>query len=107
MLESFFDAKEATGVYLSTPWLDRDLQSVKPDYLRIPFGLVRKVTQDTAAIMYDFSRFSLKKPPTVNDSRVDFNIEIVRTMLGNNINYLRAIGHDEAAVEVREMLKSF
>ena len=107
MFESIFDAKETTGVYLSTPWLDRDLNSVKPEYLRIPFGLVRKVTQDTAPVVYDFSKFKLKKPPIINDSRLHFNLEIVRTMLSNNINYLTAVGQNEAAEKVRKLLKSF
>lgn len=107
MLESFVDAKITEGVYLSTPWLDRDLKSVKPHYLRIPFGLVRKLTQDTTVIVYDFSEFALEKPPVTNDNRVDYNLRIVRTMLGNNISYLVAVGHDEAAERVRELLKSY
>jgi hypothetical protein len=107
VLESFVDANETAGVYLSTPWLDRDLQTVKPNCLRIPFGLVRKLTKDTAVIIYDFSQFTLKKPPIVNDSRLDFNVGIIRTMLGNNMNYLIATGQNEAAEKVRELLKSF
>ncbi len=107
LLESFVDAKETAGVYLSTPWLDRDLKSVKPNYFRIPFGLVRRLTNDTTVMIYDFSKFTLKKPPIINDSRLDFNIGVIRTMLGNNMNYLNAVGQSEAAENVRELIKSF
>jgi hypothetical protein len=107
MLESFVDVKETAGVYLSTPWFDRDLQSVKPDYLRIPFGLVHKLSEDTAVMIYDFSKLTLEKPPIINDSRVHYNLMIVRSMLGTNINYLVAVGHKKAAEKVRQLLKSF
>jgi hypothetical protein len=107
LLESFVDAKAETGVYLSTPWPDHDLNSVKPRWLRIPFGLVRKLTQDTTMIIYDFSEFTLQKPQIINDNRLESNLDIIRTMLGNNIAYLISVGQTEAAERVRDLLESY
>jgi hypothetical protein len=107
MLESLVDAKNGDGVFLSTPWVDHDLNAVRPHWLRIPFGLSYKLTQDSAVIHYDFSKFTLKQPPVINDSRLENNINIVRNMLGANIRYLMSTGQAKAAERVRELLDSY
>ncbi|KPJ73440.1 hypothetical protein AMJ52_03805, partial [candidate division TA06 bacterium DG_78] len=78
MLESFVDAQIDQGVYFTLIFPDHDLRAVKPDYFRIPYGLVFKIQRDTAHIEFDFSKLSLEHPTVVNDPRLQFNIEVVK-----------------------------
>ncbi len=107
LLESLVEAKLNKGVFLSTPWVDQDLNQVKPDHMRLPYGLVRRVTSDSTVMLFDFPDLQLAKPPVVNDSRVEQNLEYVRLMLQNNVNYLTAIGSVEEAEKARILLESF
>jgi hypothetical protein len=107
LLESLVETKINKGVFLSTPWVDQDLNQVKPDYFRIPYGLVRRLTRDTTVVLFDFSKLKLAKPPFVNDSRLVNNLEIIRNMLTINVNYLMAIGRVQEAEKTRKLLESF
>lgn len=107
MLERFVETRLEAGVFMATPWPDRDLDAVKPGYRRVPFGLVHGISSDETPAVYDFSNLDLKKPPTVNDNRLKVNLDIVRTMLVNNINYLVAMGEKKEAEKARRLLKSF
>jgi len=107
LIESFVDAKIETGVYFASPWQDRDLNAVRPQYYRIPFGLVHRIARDSTALPFDFDHFFLKKPPIINDTRLDYNLEIVRNMLIENINYLTRIGLNAEAAKARKLLDSF
>jgi 4-amino-4-deoxy-L-arabinose transferase-like glycosyltransferase len=107
LLESFVDAKMGTGVYFATPWPDRDLNEVRPQYHRIPFGLVYRIALDSTTLPFDFDHFLLKKPPVINDTRLGYNLEIVRKMLIKNVNYLTEFGLNEEAAKARKLLNSF
>lgn len=107
MLQSFFDARMQKGVFLSTPWPDPDLDQIKSSYSRLPYGLTLTVTKDTSIVLYDFSQMNLEKPRVVNDSRIEFNLASVRSMLKRNISYLTAMGRPEEAEEARRLLESF
>jgi len=106
MLESLVDANIDKGVFLSAPWLDQDLDQVKPHYARLPFGLVTEVTKARAVEPFDFSKFLLKKPSPINDPRIAHNLRVVRNMLSANIKYLMATGHTEEAERVNQLLAS-
>ena len=107
MLESLVEARIDKGVYLSVPRLDQDLDRVKPDYGRLPFGLVSKVTQDSVVEPFDFSRFYLRKPSIINDRRIEHNLGIIRNMLIANLKYFAANRRAEEAKQVRRLLASF
>lgn len=107
MLEGFVDAKIEEGVFFASPWPDRDLESVRPEYPRIPFGLVHRVVRDMKILPFDFGRFDLTPPPIINDDRLKNNILIVRNMLRQNIIYLEATGNQEQAAKVRAILQKF
>lgn len=107
MLEGFIDAKLDQGVYFSLPWTDYDLDAARPEYQRIPFGLVYKIVRGAPSEQFDFNEFNLKRPPVVNDERIEYNLLIVRNMLRQNLRYLQVTGHQEQAAKVREILKSF
>ena len=107
MLESLVQAKIDKGVFLSTPRLDRDLDQVKPDYRRLPFGLVSKVTQEKTSEAFDFSKFLIQKPPIINDQRITYNLRIIRNDLADNLRYLTATGRTEEVEQVRQLLRSF
>jgi len=106
MLESLVEAKIDKGVFLSTPWADRDLDQVKPDYRRLPFGLVSKVTQEKTLEPFDFSNFSLRKPSIINDRRIAYSLRIIRNELTANLKYLIATGLVEEAQKVRQLTAS-
>ena len=107
MLERFVETGSEAGVYLATPWPDRDLNTVKPSYGRFPFGLVYRLSRVDTPEVYDFSTLDLRKPPVINDSRLRLNLDIVRTMLVNNVKYLTTAGEMEAAARVQELWESF
>jgi hypothetical protein len=107
MLQSFCDARMQKGVFLSTPWPDQDLNQIKPSYSRLPYGLTLTVTRDTSIVLYDFSQMNLEKPRVVDDSRIEFNLASIRSMLKRNISYLMAMGQPEEADEARRLLESF
>ena len=107
LLESLVEARIDRGVFVATPWADHDLNQVKPDYMRIPYGLVRRLTKDTAVMLYDFSNLRLSKPRILNESRLAQNLEHIRLMLQNNANYLMAIGREEEAAQAGALLESF
>ncbi len=107
MLESFIDAKIEEGVYFCSPWPDHDFEAAKPQYLRIPFGLVHRIVRDPPSVHFDFDEFDLKRPPVVNDERIQYNLLIVRNMLRQNLGYFQATGNQEQSAKVREILKSF
>ncbi|UCG30210.1 MAG: DUF2723 domain-containing protein [candidate division WOR-3 bacterium] len=107
LLESFVDAKIEDGVFFCSPWPDRDFEAVKPGYPRIPFGLVHSIAREMTAMPFDFSEFNLAPPPVVNDTRLQYNMTVVRNMLRQNIRYLQAIGLHEQAEKAHQILKSF
>lgn len=91
MIEKFVEIKETTGVFFAMPFPDNDLNQVKTDYLRIPFGLNYLITKDRTPVLFDFSKLKLAMPEFVNDQRLKYNTEFVKKMVMNNINYLIAI----------------
>jgi len=107
MLEAFIEAKMEQGVYFSSPWTDYDLEATRPQYPRIPFGLVYRVVRTASPGYFDFSEFNLKRPPVVNDERIKSNLLVVRNMLRQNLRYLQVTGNHEQAAKVRELLKVF
>ena len=107
MLKGFVDAKIEEGVFFASPWPDRDLESVRPEYPRIPFGLVHRVTPGMDILAFDFSQFDLRPPPIINDDRLTNIISIVRNMLRQNITYLEATGNQEQAAKARAILQKF
>lgn len=107
MLEGFVDAKIEDGVFISSPWPDRDLESVRPEYPRIPFGLVHRVIPGMKVLPFDFGRFDLAPPPIVNDDRLKHNLSIVRNVLRQNIIYLQAIGNQEQAAKAQAITRKF
>ena len=107
MLEAFIEVKMDHGVYLSSPWTDYDLEATRPQYPRIPFGLVYRVVRSTSRGHFDFNEFKLKRPPIVNDERIKSNLSVVRKMLRQNLGYFQATENHEQAAKVRELLKTF
>ncbi len=107
MLESFVSAKESCGVYFAMPFFDRDLNQVKPDYYRIPYGLNYLITRDTVKVAFDFSKVTIRRPSLINDRRLGYDIEMVRRMVGNNIIYLNAIKNFSSAEAAQLWLKRF
>jgi hypothetical protein len=107
LIESFVDANIEKGVYFASPWRDMDLNAVKTQYNRIPYGLVHRVTPDSTINVFDFDRLDLKRPPVVNDPRLEYNLNIVRNMLRENINYLTRTGLTTEAAKARKLLGLF
>ena len=107
MLESFIEARMEQGVFFCSPWPDYDFEAAKPQYPRIPFGLVYKIVRTGEPVYFDFDEFKLKRPPIVNDERVQSNLLAVRNMLRRNLGYLQATGNLEQAAKVRELLRTF
>lgn len=106
MLNSFVDAKLEQGAFFASPWPDYDLSHVRPDHPRTPFGLVHVITRESCAAPFDFSRLDLKRPPLVNDARLQYNLGIVRARLIENVRYLQEIGVHEQATIARRLLES-
>ncbi|MEO0094447.1 MAG: hypothetical protein ABIL66_00950, partial [candidate division WOR-3 bacterium] len=107
MLEKFVEIKETTGVYFALPFPDYDLNSVKPDYYRIPYGLNYLITKDIQPVSFDFSRLEINHPRFINDPRLKFNIEAVKKMLINNINYLIRANRINEAELAKKWLNDF
>lgn len=107
MLESFVDAQIDQGVYVTLVFPDNDVRAIKPDYFRIPYGLVFKIQRDTAHIAFDFSRFSIEHPTVVHDPRLQFNIEIVKKMVDANIMYFNAKQRFDKMFEAQTWLENF
>ncbi|UCF70284.1 MAG: DUF2723 domain-containing protein [candidate division WOR-3 bacterium] len=106
MIESFVDAKTQEGVYIASSPQDMDLNAIKPQYRRLPYGLAIRITPDSTIDPFDFNRFLLKRPPVVNDPRQEYNMQIVRGMLIANINYLVRTGRAAKAAKVQAILNS-
>jgi len=107
MIERFVEIKESTGVLLALPFPDYDLNYVKPNYLRIPFGLNYLITKDTIPVVFDFSKLKINHPEFVNDQRLKYNINFVKKMAVDNINYLTKINRTNEADNAKEWLKEF
>ncbi len=108
MLENFVDAGINEGVYFATPAPDPDLNQVKPQYHRIPRGLVFEIKKDTTHfIPFDFSKLNYKKPAIINDERLQFHLELVQNMVQNNYIYLRSIKKYMEAERVKHWFNKF
>lgn len=107
MLERFVEIKETTGVYFALPFPDYDLNSVKPDYYRIPYGLNFLITKNIQNVSFDFSKLKIKHPKFINDPRLKFNIEALKRMIINNINYLNQTNRTNDAESARQWLNEF
>jgi len=107
MLNRFVEVKESAGVFFALPFPDFDLNSVKPDYYRIPYGLNFLITKNPESIVFDFSNLKIKMPEFVNDPRLRFNIETIKKMVKNNIIYLDRVNKTEEAKKAKEWLDSF
>ncbi|MCX7994893.1 MAG: DUF2723 domain-containing protein [candidate division WOR-3 bacterium] len=107
MLERFVEVKETSGVYFALPFPDRDLNSVKPDYHRIPCGLNFLVTRENQHPPFDFSKLKIDHPRFIYDKRLKFNIETVKKMVITNINYLIQVRKIHEAEKAKEWLKNF
>ncbi len=107
MLERFVEIKETTGVYFALPFIDYDLNSVKPDYYRIPYGLNFLVTKNIQPASFDFSKLKINRPKFINDPRLKFNIETVKRMVKNNVNYLISTNSIYAAELAKKWLNEF
>jgi hypothetical protein len=107
MLESFVDAQIDRGVYVALFFPDNDEHAVKPDYFRIPYGLVFKIQKDTAYSAFDFSKLSIKHPTAVYDPRLRFNIEVVKKMVGANIMYFNMKQQFGKMSEAQTWLENF
>ncbi len=108
MLERFVDSKIDEGVFFATPFPDNDMSQVKPNYQRIPRGLVFELRKDTTGIVpFDFSKLKINKPQVVNDERLGFNIEISKKAIQNNILYLNTTKQLVRAEQARNWLKDF
>jgi len=108
MLSSFVDAKIKDGVFLAAPHPDHDLDQVKPEYLRLPYGPDFWVLQNPPLPRaFDFNDFRIKKPPVVNDPRLKFNTEFLKNMIKNNAAYFRATKENEAAAKAEAWLNKF
>jgi hypothetical protein len=107
MLESFVDAQIDQGAYVALFFPDNDIRAVKPDYFRIPYGLVFKIQGDTAHIAFDFSKLSIQHPTAVYDPRLQYNIEIVKKMVGANIKYLNTKQRFDKMSEAQNWLENF
>jgi hypothetical protein len=107
MLEKFVEIKETTGVYFALPFPDYDLNSIKPDYYRVPCGLNFWVTRNIQTRPFDFSQLEIKHPAFINDPRLKFNIEAIKRMINNNINYLTRTGRINEAEMAKKWLNDF
>jgi hypothetical protein len=107
MLENLVDVRIDDGAYLSTPWLDRDLNAVRPAYKRVPFGLTQRLTRDSTHVPYDFYRLRIRKPAIINDPRLAYDLEIVQRMLRSNIDFLKETHHPAEALEARRVLELY
>jgi len=106
MLEGFVEIKQK-GAYFSSPFPDQDLNAVKTDYYRIPFGLTYKITRDTIFELFDFSKLNIKKPPIINDVRLSYDIGIVKNMVNNNIHYLNSRKKITEVEQAKKWLSKF
>jgi len=108
MLSSFVEEKLKDGVFLAAPHPDRDLDQVKPEYLRLPYGpdfwVLRNPPLPRA---FNFNDFRIKKPAIINDSRLNFNTEFLKNMIKNNAAYSRAMKDSAAAAQAEEWLRKF
>ncbi len=102
MLEKFVEVKESNDVFFALPFPDYDLNNVKPDYLRIPCGLNYLVTRQPVPALFDFSSLQMNFPEYVNDPRLKYNIDFVKKMVINNINYLSRTNRKEEADKVKK-----
>lgn len=107
MLERFVEIKETTGVYFALPFPDYDLNSVKQDFYRIPYGLNFLITKKSEPVFFDFSQLKIKKPKFINEPRIKFNVETVKRMVHNNISYLLQINQPDRAESTRGWLNEF
>ncbi len=93
MLEAFISAREDRA-FVAMPFPDRDLQSVLPQYHRLPRGLNYQIMaseSDYSGI--DYGRVNISRPGNINDERLDFNAVYVDQMIRNNIAYHRSAGN--------------
>ncbi len=107
MLERFVEIKETTGVYFALPFPDYDLNSVKPDYYRIPYGLNFLITKNIQNVSFDFLKLKIKHPKFINDPRLKFNIEALKKMIINNINYLNQTNRTNEVELAKQWLNEF
>jgi len=108
MLSSFVEEKLKDGVFLAAPHPDRDLDQVKPVYLRLPYGPDFWVLQNPPLPrVFDFNDFRITKPAIINDSRLYFNTEFLKNMIKNNAAYLRAVSNNEEAEKAEAWIKNF
>ena len=106
LLTGFVDAKMNEGAYLALPYPDPDLDQVRREYRRLPFGPdIQFSPDDSLRMAFDFSRLRLAQPQVMNDTRLDINLKAFRNMIRNNVAYLRAMKKETAAQAAEEWLK--
>lgn len=107
LLTGFIDAKILEGAYLATPAPDYDLEQVRRDCRRLPFGPDLQISPDESLLVpFDFTRLRLSKPGIMNDPRIEFNLKAFKKSIRNNVAYLRAMKKESAAQAAEEWLKN-
>jgi hypothetical protein len=108
LLEGFVDAKMDDGVFLAFPVPDRDLDQVRPDYARLPFGPDFWVVKGgPPSRIYDFQQLTIRKPAVLNDERLIRNAEFLKSMIRFNVRYLQSVNELKPAAGAEAWLKNF
>jgi hypothetical protein len=108
LLTGMVDVKMKDGVFFAMPYPDRDLDQVKPDYSRRPYGPDIQIAEnETLTTVFDFKRLRLHKPKIINDPRLGYNAGFFKNMIKNNVPYLRAMNQADAAAQAEAWLKKF
>jgi hypothetical protein len=108
LLAGFIETKMDDGVFLATPYPDRDLDQAKPEYYRLPYGPdFRLARNDSLPVTFEFEKLIIKKPAIMNDERLAHNAEFLKTMIKYNVRYLQSVNERRAAAAAEEWLKKF
>lgn len=98
MINSFIDRNPTRRVFLTfNEQTDYDAKSIKPDWQRVPYGLLYELTNDTIIEEIDYENFLVRKPNLILDLRMKLILKRYEAFGLERAIFLQKIGRRESA----------
>jgi MFS family permease len=109
MINSFIDQNPERRSFLTFhDRTDYDAKAIKPEKMRIPYGLLYEISKDTAWESFDYEIFSIRRPNLILDERTKMLLQRYETFGLERIGFLYKQGRKEEAKQTLEwVLKNF
>ena len=109
MINSFIDQNPERRTFVTfNNQTDYDAKSIKPQNMRIPYGLLYEISKDTFVEAFSYEKFLVRRPNLILDERTKTLLQRYETLGLERIGFLYKRGRREEAKQTLEwVLKNF